>query len=86
MASGYASSATIAVTCMCIGVAASGLMPSGKSVNMFDIAPNYACLVMGLSNTAGALTGLLSPLLAGFLTQDKVGRLPARMVSPGLLL
>ena len=72
LAAGYAKSATIAVTCMCIGVASSGLMHSGYNVNMLDIAPRYACVIMGITNTVGTITGFLSPMMVGFITVNKV--------------
>ena len=72
LAAGYATSAAVAVTCMCIGVAASGLMHSGYNVNMLDIAPRYACVIMGLTNTVGTITGFLSPMMVGFITVNKV--------------
>ena len=73
LAAGYAKTATVAVTCMCIGVAASGLMHSGYNVNMLDIAPRYACVIMGLTNTVGTITGFLSPMMVGYITFNKVG-------------
>jgi len=73
LAAGYARTATVAVTCMCIGVAASGLMHSGYNVNMLDIAPRYACVIMGLTNTVGTITGFLSPMMVGYITVNKVG-------------
>ena len=72
VAAGYAKTASVAVTCMCIGVAASGLMHSGYNVNMLDIAPQYACVLMGLSNTIGTFAGFLSPMMVGYITEDKV--------------
>ena len=60
---------------MCIGVAASGLMHSGYNVNMLDIAPRYACIIMGLTNTVGTITGFLSPMMVGFITVNKVSDL-----------
>ena len=68
----YCSRATAAVVFMCIGVAASGLTHSGYTVNMLDIASNYACVIMGLSNTFGTIPGFLSPMLVGFITVNKV--------------
>lgn len=72
LAAGYAKSATVAVTCMCIGVASSGLMHSGYNVNMLDIAPRYACVIMGITNTVGTIAGFLSPMMVGFITVNKV--------------
>ena len=78
LAAGYAETAMVAVTCMCIGVAASGLMHSGYNVNMLDIAPRYACVIMGLTNTVGTLTGFLSPMMVGFITANKVSSVETR--------
>ncbi|EDO48724.1 predicted protein, partial [Nematostella vectensis] len=69
---GYATNATAAVSIMCVGVAASGLLHSGYNVNMLDIAPPYACIIMGLCNTLGTTAGFLSPLLVGIVTVNKV--------------
>jgi hypothetical protein len=40
-----------------------GLARGGFSVNHMDIAPKYAGVVMGISNTAGTLSGMGMPLL-----------------------
>jgi len=42
------------------------------SVNHLDIAPQFASILMGLSNTMATLPGMFSPLLTGHLVQDKV--------------
>eukprot|EP00112_Aurelia_sp_Birch-Aquarium-sp1_P022091 Seg611.11 transcript_id=Seg611.11/GoldUCD/mRNA.D3Y31 product="Vesicular glutamate transporter 1" protein_id=Seg611.11/GoldUCD/D3Y31 len=69
--SGYSTSAKMAVASMCVGVALSGLLHSGYEVNVLDIAPGVSGVVMGISNTAGTITGFLSPLLVGVMTADK---------------
>ncbi|XP_002166641.3 sialin [Hydra vulgaris] len=69
---GYTDSPMFAVLSMCVGVAMSGLLHSGYEVNVLDIAPSLAGIVMGITNTAGTTTGFLSPLLVGFLTEDKL--------------
>jgi nitrate/nitrite transporter NarK len=42
------------------------------SVNHLDIAPQHAGVLMGLSNMAGTLPGIISPLVTGFIVQNKV--------------
>jgi hypothetical protein len=42
------------------------------SVNPLDIAPQFASILMGLSNTVATLPGMVSPLLTGHLVQHKV--------------
>ena len=47
--------AGVAATALALGAA--GLARGGFSVNHMDIAPQYAGVVMGISNTAGTLAG-----------------------------
>jgi hypothetical protein len=61
----------VAATSATLGAA--GLARGGFSVNHMDIAPRHAGILMGISNTAGTLAGVLQcccqPLagnLAGF--------------------
>lgn len=44
----------------------------GFSVNHLDIAPQYASLIMGLSNTVATIPGIMSPALTGYIVQNKV--------------
>ncbi|XP_074644338.1 vesicular glutamate transporter 2-like [Tubulanus polymorphus] len=41
-------------------------------VNALDIAPQYASLIMGVSNCVGVISGIISPTLAGYIASDKV--------------
>jgi len=69
---GYSDTPVVAVFSMCIGVALSGLLHSGYEVNVLDVAPGLSGIVMGISNTAGTTTGFLSPLLVGYMTENKL--------------
>ncbi|XP_031560826.1 uncharacterized transporter slc-17.2-like isoform X2 [Actinia tenebrosa] len=71
VAAGYATKATVAIALMCVGVASSGLLHSGYNVNMLDVAPTYACIIMGMCNTLGTTAGFLSPMLVGYITAEK---------------
>lgn len=42
----------------------------GMKVNALDLSPNYASILMAITNGIGAITGILGPLLVGFLTTD----------------
>ena len=42
------------------------------SVNILDIAPQFASLIMGLSNTAATIPGIISPMITGYIVQNKV--------------
>ncbi|KAI8475257.1 MAG: major facilitator superfamily domain-containing protein [Monoraphidium minutum] len=60
-ASGVASG--VALTSLTLG--ALGFSRGGFSVNHMDIAPKYAGMVMGLSNTAGTLSGVIGVAVTG---------------------
>ena len=40
-------------------------------MNHLDIAPQYAAILMGVSNTLGTIPGIISPSITGYLTEDK---------------
>ena len=57
----YASSATLVVVCMCLAGGSTGFVYAGFQVNILDIAPRYAGIVMGICNSIGSAAGFLSP-------------------------
>ena len=48
-----------------------GFAWAGFSVNHLDIAPQYAAILMGVSNTLGTIPGIISPSITGYLVEDK---------------
>lgn len=40
------------------------------SANPLDFAPNYASVIMGISNTFGTVPGIVAPTFAGFMVQN----------------
>ena len=48
----------------------SGFAISGFNVNHLDIAPRYASILMGLSNSAGTISGMVGPYIVGQITSD----------------
>lgn len=50
-----------------------GMSLSGFSVNHLDIAPRYAGLLMGITNSAGTLPGIIGPYVAGAMTPSPPG-------------
>lgn len=40
--------------------------------NALDVAPDFASVILGFSNTFSCLTGIISPILIGFLVQNQV--------------
>ena len=49
-----------------------GFAWAGFSINHLDIAPQYAAILMGISNTIGTIPGIVSPVITGFIVQDGV--------------
>lgn len=55
-----------------LGVGFSGLNAIGYAVNHLDIAPPFAGVLMGLTNTFASTPGFISPQITGFVTSNKV--------------
>lgn len=68
---GYATSPALAVAFLTIGVGITGLNASGYAVNILDIAPQYAGVIMGVTNVFGASPGFISPQIVGIVTPNK---------------
>ena len=60
----------VAVVLLTLGVGLSGLSMAGYPINHIDIAPNFAGVLMGISNTAGTIPGILGPQIAKLLTPN----------------
>jgi len=61
----------VAVTTLTLG--ALGFSRGGFSVNHMDIAPKYAGVVMGISNTAGTLSGVIGVAVTGVILDYEGG-------------
>ena len=65
IACGYAPSGvaghTYAIVCLCIAVGAGGFNLAGFNVNHLDIAPKYAGILMGITNTFATIPGFAAP-------------------------
>ncbi|KAL8592937.1 hypothetical protein ACOMHN_050764 [Nucella lapillus] len=71
VAAGYVMTPAAAIACLTIAVGIGGLAWSGFSVNHLDIAPQFASILMGLSNTFATLPGIISPILTGAIVTDQ---------------
>lgn len=60
------------VVLLTVGVGIGAFSLSGFTVNHLDIAPKYASILMGISNTFGSMPGIVSPLLTGFIVTTPV--------------
>jgi hypothetical protein len=66
------------VACLSLAVAAIGLKYSGFSVNHIDIAPNYAGVLIGFTNCAATVPGIVAPYVTGLVIEDHVSFYPLR--------
>lgn len=67
---GSITSVTGAVACMMAAQGLDAFSQSGLYSNHADIGPRYAGVLLGLSNTAGVLAGVLGTAATGFILQN----------------
>ena len=72
MLAAYLLEPTISVVCITIAVGLGAFAWSGFAVNHLDVAPQYASILMGISNTFATIPGIVSPLLTGFIVTTPV--------------
>lgn len=61
--------APLAIAVMCVSSALGAASGAGFGTNHLDIAPRHAGVLMGLSNTAGTLPGIVGVLISGWIVQ-----------------
>ncbi|XP_078456801.1 sialin-like [Lampetra planeri] len=59
----------LAVSFLTLSVAFGAFTTAGCGINQLDIAPQYAGVLLGISNTFNNLPGFLAPTLTGYLTE-----------------
>jgi ACS family sodium-dependent inorganic phosphate cotransporter len=59
----------LAIGLMCVALGLGSFALSGFASNHLDIGPRYAGALMGLSNTAGTLPGVISVAVAGYILE-----------------
>ncbi|KAF2903420.1 hypothetical protein ILUMI_02773 [Ignelater luminosus] len=62
---------TATVILFTVGMGFMGTFYCGMKVNALDLSPNYAGTLMAIVNGLGALSGIITPYLAGALTEDQ---------------
>ncbi|XP_031620236.1 vesicular glutamate transporter 1-like isoform X2 [Contarinia nasturtii] len=67
MLAAYLMSPTGTIACIIAAIGLGAFAMCGFSVNHLDIAPQYASVLMGISNTFGTIPGIVSPALTGFI-------------------
>ncbi|KAL3886715.1 hypothetical protein ACJMK2_026693 [Sinanodonta woodiana] len=71
IAAGFTRTAVACITSLTLAVGFGGFAWGGFSVNHLDIAPQYASILMGISNTFATLPGIISPGLTSLIVEDK---------------
>jgi ACS family sodium-dependent inorganic phosphate cotransporter len=64
---GYVDSVWAAITIMTIGNALGAFVSGGFAVNHMDVAPRYAGTLMGITNTAGTIPGIIGVTVSGLI-------------------
>jgi len=65
IATSYSKNPDVDVALITLSAAFSGLTLSGFSANVLDLASDLASTLQSLSNTAGTLGGIFTPILTG---------------------
>jgi ACS family sodium-dependent inorganic phosphate cotransporter len=66
---GYVESAWMAIAVMSVGTALGAFVTGGFAVNHMDIAPRYAGTLMGMTNTAGTIPGIIGVFVSGLILE-----------------
>ncbi|XP_040284583.1 sialin isoform X1 [Bufo bufo] len=61
---------TLAVVFLTLSTTLGGFSISGFNINHLDIAPSFAGLLLGVTNTFGTIPGMVGPVIAKALTHD----------------
>ncbi|XP_044581594.1 sialin-like isoform X1 [Cotesia glomerata] len=62
---------TLAILFMMTGTAVNGAVSAGTLANLVDLSPNFASVLLGLSGLLTGISGFISPLVVGILTNHK---------------
>ncbi|VVC29086.1 Major facilitator superfamily,Major facilitator superfamily domain [Cinara cedri] len=62
---------TQSIVCLTLAVGLGAFAWAGFSINPLDIAPQYASILLGISNTFATIPGIISPMLAGVIVKHK---------------
>ncbi|CAG2193628.1 SLC17A5 [Mytilus edulis] len=63
------SQTALAIVLVILAVSSAGFQYSGWVVNHIDIAPSYAGILLGISNSLASTTGIISPIIVGAITE-----------------
>lgn len=63
---------TVSTVLLILSIVISGAIFVGHLTNQNDLAPNYAGILMGITNTPGTISAFVLPALVGALTEGGV--------------
>lgn len=63
---------SLAVILFSLALGISNFNAASFNVNHLDIAPRYAGVLMGITNSAGTIPGIVGPFVVGVLTNNEV--------------
>ncbi len=66
---GYVETAWMAIAVMAIGNALGAFVTGGFAVNHMDVAPKHAGTLMGITNTAGTIPGIIGVFVSGLILE-----------------
>ncbi|XP_074652998.1 sialin-like isoform X2 [Tubulanus polymorphus] len=69
---GFTPNINAAVVSLTLAVGLGGFCYAGFAVNHLDIAPQYAGILMGITNTVATIPGIVSPIITGQIVQHKL--------------
>ncbi|XP_037946467.1 putative inorganic phosphate cotransporter isoform X1 [Teleopsis dalmanni] len=61
---------TLAILLLTITVGINSAVTLGFQINHIDLSPNFAGVLMGITNCAANITGIIAPLAVGFIVTD----------------
>lgn len=64
----------LAIVLLTLAVSLTGFQYSGFLINHVDIAPPYAGILFGISNSVASVTGFISPAVVGLITKESQTR------------
>lgn len=70
---------TLAITLYVFVVAIGCSSNAGFNINHMDLSPNYAGILMGITNTVAASGGIIAPLFVGWIIDDTVTKMKKKL-------
>lgn len=71
VATSYVETANSAVVCLTLAIGISGIAHGAYVVNYIDISPHYAGQIFSVGNTVASISGIIAPIVTGFVLGDK---------------